>query len=228
MDKVTQVAEHVNMILRYVPYIQTNFVLGLDCDEGPEPFELTKRFLDLAPGAFPAYSLLSAFGRAAPLNLEYQRAGRILPFPFHFLNNNHAMNVRPANYRLDGVLRQPGEPEPLLVLRPGDPAPLRGHAGRDPAVDERRARDVVRGMGSDRVPHADPRLLDTDRDVSAFLHGETDRLPAFYANRLRNDLGDMYQFLPPGGDRHDPVAYLRSVEEEMPLTQLSVGAPAPT
>ena len=86
------------MILRYVPYVQTNFVLGLDTDEGPEPFELTKRFLDLAPGAFPAYSLLSAFGQAAPLNLEYQRAGRVLPFPFHFLNNNHAMNVRPKNY----------------------------------------------------------------------------------------------------------------------------------
>jgi hypothetical protein len=30
MDKVMQVSEHVNMILRYIPYIQTNFVLGLD------------------------------------------------------------------------------------------------------------------------------------------------------------------------------------------------------
>ena len=98
MEKMQQVAEHVNLILRYIPYIQTNFVLGLDTDEGPEPFELTKRFLDLAPGAFPAYSLLSAFGQAAPLNLEYQRAGRVVPFPFTFLNNNHAMNVRPKNY----------------------------------------------------------------------------------------------------------------------------------
>src|SRR5882672_9262234 len=98
MDKVKQVADHVNMILRYIPYIQTNFVLGLDSDEGPEPFELTKTFIDLSPGAFPAYSLLSAFGRAAPMNLDYQRAGRVLPFPFHFLNNNHAMNVRPKNY----------------------------------------------------------------------------------------------------------------------------------
>ena len=98
MDKVRQVSDHVNMILRYIPYMQTNFVLGLDADEGTEPFELTKRFLDLTPGAFPGYSLLSAFGRAAPLNLEYQRAGRVLPFPFHFLNNNQAMNVKPKNY----------------------------------------------------------------------------------------------------------------------------------
>src|SRR5438093_5022723 len=98
MDKVKQVSEHVNMILRYIPYIQTNFVMGLDGDMGPEPFELTKTCIDLSPGAFPAYSLLSAFGRAAPMNLDYQRAGRVLPFPFTFLNNNHAMNVRPANY----------------------------------------------------------------------------------------------------------------------------------
>ncbi|MEO8030039.1 MAG: radical SAM protein, partial [Gemmatimonadota bacterium] len=95
MDKVKLVSDHVNMILRYIPYIQTNFVMGLDGDMGPEPFELTKKFIDLSPGAFPAYSLLSSFGRAAPMNLDYQRAGRVMAFPFHFLNNNHAMNVRP-------------------------------------------------------------------------------------------------------------------------------------
>src|SRR5439155_309332 len=30
MDKVRQVSDHVNTILRYIPYVQTNFVLGLD------------------------------------------------------------------------------------------------------------------------------------------------------------------------------------------------------
>lgn len=55
MEKVRQVAEHVNLLLRYMPYVQTNFVLGLDVDEGAEPFALTKRFVDLAPqGRFPA------------------------------------------------------------------------------------------------------------------------------------------------------------------------------
>src|SRR5205085_9283348 len=98
LEKVNQVSDHVNMILRYIPYVQTNFVLGLDDDAGAEPFELTKLFVDKTPGAFPAYSLLSAFGQAAPLNLELQRAGRVLPFPFHFLDNNRAMNVRPKNY----------------------------------------------------------------------------------------------------------------------------------
>lgn len=67
-DKVNQVSKQVNMILRYVPYIQTNFVLGLDCDSGKDPFDLTKRFIDKSPGAFPGYSLLTSFGEAAPLS----------------------------------------------------------------------------------------------------------------------------------------------------------------
>ena len=97
-EKMRQVSEHLNTILRYIPYVQANFVLGLDSDEGQEPFELTRAFVDLCPGIFPAYSLLSAFGQAAPLNLELQRAGRVLPTPFHFLDNNRAANVRPKNY----------------------------------------------------------------------------------------------------------------------------------
>jgi hypothetical protein len=41
---------------------------------------------------------IGAISDAAPLNLEYRRAGNVLPFPFHFLHNNHAMNVKPKNY----------------------------------------------------------------------------------------------------------------------------------
>ncbi len=131
----------------------------------PEPFELTKRFLDLAPGAFPAFSLLSAFGRAAPLNLEYQRAGRVLPFPFTFLNNNHAMNVRPANYAW-----------PEFYDRLVD---LTRHAFSWRAIGRRlgatagaipKWMNVVRAMSSEgwgRIEYHTPirGLLDTDRDV---------------------------------------------------------------
>ena len=98
VEKLNRISEHVNMMFKYIPYVQTNFVLGLDSDAGDEPFELTKRFVDKAPAAFPGYSLLSAFGEAAPLNLEYQRENRVLGFPFYFLNNHLAMNVKPKNY----------------------------------------------------------------------------------------------------------------------------------
>ncbi|HEU5170969.1 MAG TPA: hypothetical protein VFU46_10545 [Gemmatimonadales bacterium] len=222
-EKVRQVSEHVNLILRYVPYVQTNFVLGLDCDEGPEPFELTRRFLDLTPGAFPAYSLLSAFGRAAPLNLEYQRAGRVLPFPFTFLNNNHAMNVRPANYSWDEFYTHLVDLTRYSFSWRAIGRRLTATAGVIP-----RWMNVVRAMSSEgwgRVEYHTTirRLLDTDPSVRAFMEGTTERLPAFYAERIARDLGDLHRHLPAGGTMHDPNAYLKSSSDGSPVTQLQGG-----
>jgi hypothetical protein len=216
MDKVQQVAEHVNMILRYIPYIQTNFVLGLDGDMGPEPFELTKKFIDLAPGAFPAYSLLSAFGRAAPMNLDYQRAGRVLPFPFHFLNNNHAMNVRPKHYGWDEFYDG-------LIDVTRYSFSWRAIARRVPATATAIPKwmNVVRAMSSEGWGRIDyhttiRRLLDTDRSVRSYLEGETDVLPQFYHDRIRRELGPLYQYLPEGAVYHDPNAYLAESAESAP------------
>jgi hypothetical protein len=200
----------VNLLLRYVPYVQTNFVLGLDSDEGAEPFELTKRFLDLAPGAFPAYSLLSAFGRAAPMNLEYQRAGRVLPFPFTFLNNNHSMNVRPMNYgwtefydRLVDLTRYSFSWRAIRRR-------LGATAGAIP-----RWMNVVRAMSSEgwgRVKYHTSirRMLDTDPAVRNFMEGASSELPAFYQARIERDLGLLYCHLPERSVMHDPNAYLKS------------------
>jgi hypothetical protein len=212
MDKVKQVSEHINMILRYVPYVQTNFVLGLDCDSGPEPFELTKRFLDLAPGAFPAYSLNSAFGRAAPINLDYQRAGRVLPFPFHFLNNNHAMNIRPTGYKWPEFYS-------LLVdlTRYSFTWKMIGRRFAATPAAIPRWMNVVRAISSEgfgRIKyHTMLRgLLDTDKSVRAFMEGETTELPAFYHARIKRDLGPLYPWLPEGSIMHDQLAYLKSSE----------------
>ncbi len=221
MDKVKQVAEHVNLILRYIPYVQTNFVLGLDSDEGPEPFELTKKFIDLAPGAFPAYSLLSAFGRAAPMNLDYQRAGRVLPFPFHFQDNNHAMNVRPQHYSwpefYDGLLD---------VTRYSFSWRAIGRRLTATRTAIPKWMNVVRAVSSEgfgRIAyHATMRrLLDTDRSVRAFVDGEITELPTFYHDRIRSELGALYEFLPEGAIMHDPNAYLKATSERASI------APAP-
>jgi len=211
-QKVEHVAEHVNMILRYVPYVQTNFVLGLDTDEGPEPFELTKRFLDLAPGAFPAFSLLSAFGQAAPQNLELQRAGRVLPFPFHFLDASQAMNVRPANYGW------PAFYDHLIDLERyaySWPRIARRFAGNRGAMTK--WMNVIRALSSERYGrvalHARIRgLLDTNAGVRSFFEGEQTTLPIVYADRIRHDLGPFWGSLPAGGLYHDQNEYLHSRE----------------
>jgi len=81
-DKMPAVAEQVHEITRFLPYTQANFVLGTDADQGPEPFALTKAFIDRAPAAYPAFSLLTAFGRTAPLSEQLAREARVLEVPF--------------------------------------------------------------------------------------------------------------------------------------------------
>ena len=210
LDKVRQVSEHVNMILRYMPYIQTNFVLGLDGDEGAEPFELTKRFVDLTPGAFPGYSLLSAFGRAAPLNLEYQRANRVLPFPFHFLNNNQAMNVRPKNYTWPEFY---GHVIDLVKYSFSYRAIARRCKATKAMVP--RWMNVVRAVSSEgfgRIKYHTEvhRRLEADRGYRSFFEQETTSLPRFYQDLVQKDLGPLWEWLPAGALFHDPNAYLKS------------------
>lgn len=221
-DKVLQVSEQVNMILRHIPYIQTNFVLGLDDDEGREPFELTKQFIDRAPGAFPAYSLLSAFGEAVPQNIDLQRDGRILGFPFFFLDNNKSMNVRPKNYEW------PAFYDHLIDLM--------RHSFSAKAVFRRmRATDrpiaklmnIVRAYSSEgyyRLQYHKKlrRMMDTDLSLSRYLDQQTDVIPDFYVNTITKSLGAFAHFLPAGGIEHDQNAYLKQTDRTTEIRALNV------
>jgi len=210
IQKVRQVSEHVNLILKYIPYIQTNFVLGLDSDEGPEPFELTKRFIDMSPGAFPGYSLLTAFGRAAALNLDYQRANRVLPFPFHFLNNNQAMNVVPKNYGWADFYSHIID---LTAYSFSAGAIFRRFRATQGAKSK--WMNVVRaisteGFGRLRFYKEIRERLATDRQFAAYFEQKSTRLPDFYTNIVRADLGVLWNWLPEGALEHDPYGYLKS------------------
>jgi hypothetical protein len=198
MDKVKAVAEHVNMIARYIPYVQTNFILGLDVDAGPLPFELTKRFIDLAPAAFPAYSLITAYGNSAPLNLEFQRDGRVLDVPFHFLDGISAFNVRPKNYSY------PEFYDHVIDLKRYSVAPRvmwrRFQANKNPVP---RWMNLVRGITS----HSKGRYMNnaqirnrmaTDREFINFFSGENAVPPSFYHNMIKKQLGPFYEHLPAG------------------------------
>jgi hypothetical protein len=213
-EKVEQVSDHINMIMRYIPYVQANFVLGLDVDAGDEPFELTKQFLRRTPGVFPGYSLMSAFGEAAPLNLDLQRAGRVLPFPFHFLNNNEAMNVKPKNYEwvefYDRIIDLVGYSfsAPTMARR------VRANLGSFAWWG-----NIVRGISSEGYGrlhyHSKIRgLLKTDATMRDFFEGATDVIPEFYRGRVREELGPLWSHLPEGALDHDPTAYLKKTEAQ--------------
>ncbi len=210
MRKVERVAEHVNQILRYIPCVQTNFVLGMDSDHGDEPFELTKRFLDRAPGAFPGYSLLTAFGQAAPLNLEYQRDGRVLPFPFHLLNNNQAMNVRPKYYSWDAFYDRVIDLMAYSFSWGAVRRRWRANAGFGPRTFNLLRAVSGEGFGRLRYYREVRRRLDHDPEFGPYFGQESARVPRFYAGLVRRDLGPLWPWLPPGAMDHDPSAYLRS------------------
>ena len=216
MDKVREVSDHVNMILKYIPYVQTNFVLGLDIDEGPEPFELTKRFVDLTPGAFPGYSLLSAFGQAAPLNLEYQREHRVIAFPFHFLNNNGAMNLKPQNYSWTGFYEHVID---LTKYSFSPRAALRRMQATSGLIP--RWLNVVRAISSEgngRIKYYGEirRRLDADQEFRPFFDQRSSVVPQFYVERIRKDLGPLWDWLPAGAINHDPEAYRKAEDEMIP------------
>ena len=189
-------------------------MLGLDWDEGAEPFELTKRFVDRAPGAFPGFSLLTAFGQAAPLNLELQRAGRVLPFPFHFLDNNQAMNVRPKNYTWPEFYDHAHRSDPLCVLLARDSPPALPYQSRASArasstacVRSRRAAQ----SGRQRSAVCSPRTFLSAASSKARVASCRSSMRTGYGRVL----GPLWEALPEGAVMHDQNAYLKS-RGEMP------------
>lgn len=221
-EKLRQVADQVNMILRHVPYVQANFILGLDSDGGPEPFELTKRFVDLVPGAYPALSPLIAYGELAPLNVEFQRDGRVVPLPFHFLNNRHT-NLRLKHYGwtefYDRVLDLHRYAFSLQAIARRLAAQRSGRAGW---LNVLRAVSAD-GWGRARYYRLLRGALDSDRALRRFLEGESTRVPTFFLTQVQRDLGRLWTDLPAGALEHDPNAYIKKHGIGGPLVRLRPG-----
>ena len=213
IQKVQQVSEHVNTVLRHIPYVQTNFVFGLDFEEGPEPFELTKRFVDLTPGVYPSFLLLTAYGQAAPLNLQYQRDDRVLPTPFHFLNNNHATNVVPNQYSwlelYDNLIDLAKYALSRRAVR------RRFKANTDTASKWANILRAVSSEGKGLINHhvGIRNRLERDTQFRSYYEQDTTELPPFYTDWVRKDLGPLWEWLPEGAIHHDPRAYLKKTSD---------------
>ena len=220
-EKLKKISEHVNKILHYIPYLQANFVLGLDTDSGDEPFELTKRFIDMAPAAYPGYSLVSAFGEAAPLNLEYQKVNRVLPIPFPFLNTS-SMNIRPKNYGWVDFY------DKLIDLHHysfSERAIYRRFAATNDFTSK--WMNVMRaitqkgkgGHGRLKFYKLMRQNLIEDRNFRDYFEGETTQLPRFFSDIIKKDLGIWWQWLPEGAVEHDANAYLHKSLKKEVLTE---------
>ncbi|MEZ4849187.1 MAG: radical SAM protein [Bacteroidia bacterium] len=212
-EKLYQVAEHVNLIMKYIPYLQANFVLGLDSYEGFEPFDLSKRFVDMAPASFPAYSLITSFGEGAPHNLEYQKENRIIPFPFHFMNTYHTMTIKPKHYDwvdfYDKIID-------LFEYTFSAKAIYRRFMKNEGWITK--YFNLIRGISSNgrgklKYNRMIRQKLIEDVKFRDFFEGETTEIPQFYQDMIREDLGILWKWLPEGAMYHNPNAYLEKMKK---------------
>ncbi len=58
--------------------------------------------------------------------------------------------------------------------------------------------------------------LDEDPQFRPYFEQETTELPDFYIERIKNDLGPFWDWLPEGAIYHDPNAYLKAEGEAEP------------
>jgi hypothetical protein len=196
MQKVEAVSAQINQVLQYIPYVQANFVFGLDSDAGAEPFELTKAFIDRVPGAFPASAMLTAYGDCAPLSKQYHQEGRVTFLPFQFLNSGYMSNVRPKNYAwpefYDRMIS-------LLDYSFSARTVYRRHKAVSGGVP--RFTNMVRGLSAEGRGRARylsrlRRRLDADLHFRQFLDGEETEPPPWMIDHIKRDLQTMWDSLP--------------------------------
>lgn len=192
-DKLDQVVDHLHTIHEYVPYIQTNFIFGLDTDSGDEPFELTKEFLLRAPFAFPTLNIPMAFG-GTPLFDTLLREGRLLrklPFTFYvvpyltlILKNYDPIAYFSKMLDLYSVLFS----RELLLAR-----------GRTDSPVSVKIVNYYRSLvfyGIYRAMQDTLRTLQNDRQFLEFHSGTSDVLPDLYALEYKKQLGIYAELMP--------------------------------
>jgi len=190
-QKLEEVVHHFERIGEYVRGMQANFLFGVDGDEGDEPVELSKSFMDRLPRVWPNFNVPTPFG-GTPLHDAYLRAGRILtPMPFCFYYTPYLVTTL-AHYTPERFYDHLIELFSHLASLRGSCARLRANSGIYHAFNALRlfnARCALREFREIR------RQLREDRQFHAFHAGASPTLPAFYGARARNLLGRYAELL---------------------------------
>jgi len=84
-EKLEQTIRDFEELDSSVPLVQSNFIFGLDSDQGDEPISLTKEFIRHHAFAWPTINIPTPYG-GTPLQENQFKSGRILeemPFTFY-------------------------------------------------------------------------------------------------------------------------------------------------
>ena len=191
--KLAQVIEHFHTLNEYIPYLGVNFLLGLDSDEGDEPFELTKEFIRRVPFAWPSINIPIAFG-GTPLYDHHLRAGRILQsMPFNFYTLPY-LTLRLEHY--DPLQYFEKVLDVYTLVASSEMLQRRLDSSRhwwSSVMHYVRTFTAVQRRDTFRAMLL---RLQNDADFLAFHRGQTNRLPNFYAAAYRQHLGKYIELMP--------------------------------
>jgi radical SAM superfamily enzyme YgiQ (UPF0313 family) len=202
--KVARLAEHFDILHQHVPYLQANFMFGLDGDRGDEPIALTKEFMTRTPFVWPVVNIPHPFG-GTPLQERYLREGRVLrmmPFSFYYspwvvTTFRHYDPVEYYDRLIDVFAHFTSSDMLLRRLRATTSAFVRtAHVVRT-RVKRRRLRAFRRLRD----------LLRTDRELRRFHEGRSTTLPELYHREYERMLGP-YASLMSRADRTPELAGL--------------------
>jgi len=192
--KLDHVVAHFEMLHRFVPGLQANFLFGTDVDRGNEPAELTKDFMRRLPYVWPGVNIPTPYG-GTPLYDRYLAEERILqemPISLYFAPYlvTTVKHYNPLEYydQLIGIYEVMTSRQMLFErIRARSPLAIRvGHVMRTLAMrqelsEQRRVR----------------RQLATDRRFLAFHEGRSAALPEYYQQVLERRLGRYAELVPP-------------------------------
>lgn len=184
-EKVARLVEHFTALHDHVPYLQANFLFGLD-DDGDEFLELTKDFVSRTPFVWPVVNVPHPFG-GTPLYSRYLAEGRILTaMPFSFYYSPYVVTTlergSPARYYRQLIDLFDHFTAPAILLR-------RLATTSSQFV---RAAHIVRTRTKRRRIRMFRRLLDllvSDRGFRDFHEGRSAALPEFYQREYERMLG---------------------------------------
>jgi radical SAM superfamily enzyme YgiQ (UPF0313 family) len=193
VEKLDRVAEHFRHLHEDVPYLQANFIFGLDTDAGNEPIELTKEFMTRTPFVWPALNIPVPYG-GTPLYAQLEEEDRILrsmPFSFYYtpylvmmLKNydsvtyyekliellEHSCSRQMLNHRIKSTTR--GTVKIIHWTR---------------TVSRRASINACRNI---------LQMLRSDREFRTFHEGRSPVLPEFYHRMYERRLGTYAELMP--------------------------------
>lgn len=192
-EKLERVVEQLRTIHEYIPYLQANFILGLDADAGDEPFELTKEFVRRTPFAWPFINTPIAFG-GTPLYDSFLKEDRILkamPFTFYTMPylTLRLKNYDPISYFEKMIdLHELVTSNEMLIQRLRISSSLHIKIAHYYRTYTARRRLEAFHLSLDHLK-SDPHYL-------AFHKGETGVLPDVYAYMYQRKLGKYAELMP--------------------------------